>query len=103
MSKYHNIKRDVDGIEFDSIAEANRYGDLKLLVKAGIIHNLELQKPYSIEINGVKICKYIADFSYISQDGKAVVEDVKGVRTPVYRLKCKLMLAVYGIRITEVA
>ena len=46
--------------------------------------------------------KYIADFTYITKDGKFVVEDTKGIRTDVYRIKRKLMLQVHGIQIREV-
>jgi hypothetical protein len=45
---------------------------------------------------------YIADFTYFEKDGQQVIEDVKGVRTPVYRLKKKIIEAEYGIAITEI-
>ncbi len=99
--KYGNKKTEVDGIKFDSKREAVRYGVLKLLVTAGLITDLRLQVPYQITINGVKVCKYVADFVYIDQ-GKEVVEDVKGMKTPVYNLKKKLMLACFGVSISEV-
>ena len=99
--KYGNKKTELDGIKFDSQREAVRYGALKLLVTAGLITDLRLQVPYQITINSVKVCKYVADFVYIDQ-GKEVVEDVKGVKTPVYNLKKKLMLACFGVCISEV-
>lgn len=104
--KYGNKKTEVDGIKFDSKAEANRYEKLKALEKSGVIKGLELQKTY-------KLCKgrwnngkpfsisYKADFVY-SLDGDIIVEDVKGFRTEAYQLKKKLMKAVYGIEITEI-
>jgi len=63
-SKYKNRKTVVDNIEFDSEREAARYGELKLLLLAGEITDLELQVPYEIEVNGVPVCTYIADFRY---------------------------------------
>lgn len=100
-NKYHNRKTVVDGIVFDSKAEASRYGTLKLFSQAGLITDLQLQVPFLIVVNGQKICKYIADFVY-TEEGRQVVEDVKGVRTREYVIKRKLMAAVFGITITEV-
>ena len=103
MSKYRAIKTEVDGIKFDSKKEANRYDQLRLLEKARQISQLELQPSFRIEINGVKVCDYKGDFRYV-EDGKTIVEDVKSEITrklPVYRLKKKLMYAVYGIEILE--
>lgn len=99
-SKYGNKKAERDGMSFDSIAEAERYDELCLLERAGDIHKLETQVSYTLTVKGVKICDYIADFRY-RQGGQVVVEDVKGVRTPVYAIKRKLMLAVHGITIYE--
>lgn len=100
MSKFGAIRTEVDGVVFASKREAARYQDLKLLQKAGKIQNLELQPSYPMIVNKQKICVYKADFRYF-ENGKEVVEDAKGVRTPIYRLKAKLMLACYGIRICE--
>lgn len=104
--KYGNKKTVVDGIEFDSLWEAKRYGQLKLLLAAGEISNLRLQVKFPILINGVKVCTYIADFVYIDLKktdvfGNAVevVEDAKGFETETFRLKKKLMKAVYGVEI----
>jgi hypothetical protein len=99
-SKYGNKKTVVDGIKFDSMAEATRYSVLKILQASGLISSLRLQVPYAITVNGRKICRYVADFVYI-EDGKEVVEDVKGMKTPVYNLKKKLMEAVFGVVILE--
>jgi len=68
---------------------------------AGEIINLELQPKFPIEVNGIKICTYIADFRYKERDGTEVVEDCKGFKTDVYRLKKKLVKAIYGIEILE--
>jgi hypothetical protein len=101
MSKYGNVQTVVDAMTFDSKAEARRYGELKLLEQAGVIRDLVCQPKYPIVVNGKKICDYIGDFSYV-EGGKVTLEDVKGVRTPAYRLKRKLVYACYGIEITEV-
>jgi len=109
-NKYKAIKTEVDGIVFDSKKEAARYSVLKMMQKAGQISRLELQPVFKIEINGKKICTYKADFQYIDKNirgmdgqyGAMVVEDVKGMKTPVYRLKKKLVEASYpGTVITE--
>jgi hypothetical protein len=102
MSKYHAIRVEVDGIVFASKAEARRYGELKLAELSGSVSALELQPKFPLIVNGKKISTYIADFRYI-ENGRTVVEDVKGVRTPVYRLKKKMVEAQYGIEIVEVA
>mgnify|MGYP006232240525 CR=1 FL=1 len=125
-SKYKAVKTTIDGIVFDSKKEAKRYTELKLLEKAGHITHLELQPEYEITINGAKICKYKADFRYFTvraennersynskgewqtptmtgdKEGQ-IVEDVKGFRTSIYRLKKKLVEASYpGTLIKEV-
>lgn len=101
-NKYGAKRTQVDGIWFDSAAEARRWSVLNLEERAGLITSLERQVPYDITINGEHIAKWIADFRY-TRDGVTVCEDVKGVRTPVYRLKAKLVQAIHGIRITEIA
>lgn len=123
-SKYGNRKTVVDGITFDSKKEANRFRELQLLERAGKITALQrqvkyvlipTQREFSNEIykKGAhqghfkpgkvleKECSYIADFAYF-QDNKYVVEDTKGVRTEAYKIKRKLMLERYGIKVKEV-
>jgi hypothetical protein len=103
--KYHNEPTTVDGIRFASKKEANRYGELKLMERAGEIEGLKLQPRFVISIDGEDICTFVADFSYMSLQivpARQIVEDVKGVRTPVFKLKKKLMLAVLGIEVVEV-
>lgn len=100
--KYRNELTEVDGVTFASKAEARRYGELKLLEYAGEIYGLILQPRFVLEVNGVKITTYVADFEYRDREDRRTVEDVKGVRTTVYKLKKKLMYAVYGIEVTEV-
>lgn len=102
MSKYKAIPVEIDGIRFASQAEGRRYAQLKLLERAGEISRLELQPSFKCEINGKLICTYRGDFRYFTKDG-CITEDVKGVRTPTYRLKRKLVEALYpGVTITEV-
>ena len=62
--KYNNIITEIDGIKFHSRKEANRYTELKMMIRAGEITQLELQKQFKIEINGLKVCTYICDFYY---------------------------------------
>lgn len=102
-SKYRAKKTTIDGISFASTKEAERYLELKLLESSGKIRDLELQPKFPMIINCAKICTYIADFKYYDVDKKDyVVEDVKGFRTPIYKLKKKLLLALYpGINFIE--
>ena len=101
-NKYKSIKVEIDGIKFDSKKEAARYGQLKLLKRAGEITKIELQPRYDIIING-KFCGfYKADFRITWKTGAVTIEDVKGMKTPVYSLKKKIIEAMYGIKIVEV-
>ena len=95
-SKYKNVKTN----GFDSKKEAARYQDLVLLEKAGQIASLKTQVKFALVVYSYPICNYISDFVYWEK-GDEVVEDCKGIRTPVYRIKKKLMKAIYGIEIKE--
>tara|TARA_E500000318_G_C3518396_1_gene195336 strand:- start:472 stop:846 length:375 start_codon:yes stop_codon:yes gene_type:complete len=101
--KYGNKKVTVQGIKFDSKWESERYLYIKSLERAGRVRNLELQVRFALEVNGQKICTYIADFRYekenINGDWETIVEDAKGVETPEFKLKKKLMKACLGIEI----
>ena len=101
-NKFGAVKTEIDGISFASKKEASRYSELVLLLKDKKIDALMLQTPFLITLNGIKICKYLADFTYTDQQGKFHVEDVKGMRTAIYRLKKKLVEAAYSIEIEEV-
>lgn len=92
--KYKAQRTEVDGIKFASKKEAARYKELKLLLEAGDIADLKLQPKFPIELEGQKICSYIADFEY-TEDGERIIEDVKGYQTPIFKLKKKLFHAVY--------
>ncbi len=100
-SKYRAVRTTADGLSFASKKEATRYCQLKLLQTACTISNLRMQVPYKLIVNGVLVCRYISDFEYVEK-GISVVEDAKGYRTREYRLKKKLMLALFGITIREV-
>lgn len=122
-SKYHNRKTRVsNGQIADSRKEARRYEELLLLQRAGKISNLRTQVPYELIPaqyetyerygkngnrlkDGIKLVEravnYVADFVYIENE-KTIVEDTKGVRTPDYIIKRKLMLHIHGIRIQEI-
>ena len=100
MTKYHAQRTEIDGVTFDSKGEAARWQELKLLERAGQISGLERQIKYALVVNGVKLGAYVADYRY-TENGEQVVEDFKGVVTPVYRLKKKLMKALYSIDVLE--
>ena len=107
MSKYHSTPTEVNGIRFDSKREANRWAELRLLERAGKIEKLKRQVKYllipSQYRDGKCIereCSYLADFVYVN-DGHLMVEDCKGFRTPEYKIKRKLMLQLYDIRLVE--
>lgn len=115
-SKYSAIKTRVDGITFDSRKEARRYQELLCLAKAGEICQLQLQPKFDLGVvnqfsgDVVKVGTYTADFDYIrcapklASGWKRIIEDVKSpaTRTTVYRLKKRMVEAIYGITITEV-
>ena len=102
MSKYNSVVCYSGDIRFASMKEMRRYNELQLLVKAGEIGDLKLQVKYPLVVNDVQICNYIADMVYTDyRTMQTVVEDVKGMKTPVYRLKAKLMKACHGIDILE--
>lgn len=109
MNKYFNRKVTVDGIKFDSIKEANRYLDLKVLKKVGLIKEVELQKVFELQpkyINNkgehIRAITYKCDFFYYDiKKEKYIVEDTKGFRTDVYKLKKKLFEYQYPDLIIE--
>ena len=108
--KYHNKKILLDGIVFDSKKEAKRYNELRLLEKGKIISNLELQKIFELQpkyVNcigqHIRAITYIADFYYFDKVyNKWVVEDTKGFKTEVYKIKKKLFEYKYNLIIKEI-
>lgn len=104
MNKYKAQPTTVDGIKFASKREAERYGELKLLERAGEITNLVSHPRFALVVNGFHICWYTADAGY-TEAGKPVIEDVKSPATAKradYVLRKKLMAAIHGIEIREV-
>lgn len=117
--KYNNKKPVVDGITFDSKAEAERYFELVILEKSGEISELKRQVKYVLipeqrepdytdkkgKVHKGRLlereCSYFADFTYKDHNGSLVVEDTKGMRTREYIIKRKLMLYKYGIIVKE--
>lgn len=101
-SKYNAKKTIVDGHPFDSKREAERYCELKLLERGNEIRDLVLQPRFLLQDKFVdkqgdthRKIEYVADFLYIDKDDKAIVEDVKGVLTDVYKIKKKMFLKIY--------
>ncbi len=102
-SKYGNKFTIVDGIRFDSKAEAKRWGELKLLERANQISDLERQYRFKLAIGEQLIATYVADFRYFDRaKSEWVVEDVKGVRTAEFKIKAKLMKALHRVEVVEV-
>jgi len=101
--KYGNKKVVINNIKFDSKWESERYLYLHALERAGTVRKLELQVRFNLIVNDQKICAYIADFRYERENKTGVweeiVEDAKGVETPEFKLKKKLMKACLGIEI----
>jgi len=107
MARYQGNRplRCSQNVMHQSTAEARRCNELHLMQQGGLIQELEAhpQPRFDLEVNGVKVCKYLADFQYVdAETGQTIVEDVKGWRTEVYKLKRKLMLACHGIEVEEV-
>lgn len=105
-SKYKNVKttRIIDGqaVVLDSKAEAKFYDDLLIRHRKGEVCLITVHPVYEIAVHGKKIGKYVADFSFLEKRtiGKAeswqqVTVDVKGVQTAAFRLKWKLVKALY--------
>lgn len=106
-NKYSAKREKVDGLWFDSKAEAKRYRELKIMLTAGIIEGLQMHPRYALktveEDTGrvVVVGHYVADFWY-KRAGQPVVEDVKGLRTETYEWKKRHFAAQYGMEITEI-
>lgn len=108
--KYGAVPTEVDGIRFASKAEARRYAELRLLEQAGEIKQLECQPRFPLHgacagapSMRAKVGDYVADFQYREgPNGILVIEDVKGVKTALYRWKKKHFEAQYGLTITEI-
>ncbi len=107
MSKYGNRKVEKNGEKFDSVREYERHLVLLDMQKKGEIRNLQRQPVFVLEVNGMRVCKYIGDWRYSSttyhiapsgrqvECAQEVVEDAKGFQTPEFKLKWKLCKAIY--------
>lgn len=97
MSRAHKYgaipKTTSDGIRHASTAEARRWDVLKMIERAGAIRDLQRQVTFPLLVNGVQIGKYVADFVYYWPNSDRVIEDVKGVETPMFRRSAKHMAA----------
>lgn len=101
-SKYRAQPTVVGGVRFASKREARMFSELRLLERAGAIFCLCRQPRFPLRVNGLLICTYVADASYYERaTGRFHVLDAKGFRTPVYELKRKLFLALYGLTVEE--
>lgn len=104
-AKYGNRVTYVDGVAFASKKEAERFGYLRMLEQASVIRDLEAHPRFQLVVHEQDCGYYEADFAYIDADGQRIVEDVKSAATrklPTYRLKVRLLWALYGLRVMEV-
>lgn len=110
MSKYRNKPCQVGAEKYRSQRERDRHQALLMMQRTGRIADLKREVPYELA-PGVKIIgekrkrpavRYVADFLYRDmRTGSLVIEDAKGVQTPLYRLKKHLMKTVHGIDVVE--
>lgn len=91
-SKYRNKKTEVDGINFDSILEANRYCELKMLMASGKIQGFGRQPSFVLDISGRR---YRPDFIVCGKDGRLWVEDAKGMETAEFKSKRRMWEKAY--------
>jgi len=107
--KYNAKGRHVGEVWCASEAEAVRYEQLLDMAERGLVSRLETQVPFILTVNNQKICTYRCDFRYrwhgpevIDPRGIPIVEEVKGMETPEWKLKCKLVEAIYGFKISVI-
>lgn len=102
-NKYNNKKVTIKDLIFDSKKESYRFMQLKVLEMSGKITELKLQPQYILQ-NGFtdnfgkkhRSIEYRADFEYHNtEENLTIVEDVKGMKTDIYKLKKKLFLYKY--------
>ena len=99
-NKNKSVLTVVDGITFQSGAEARRYGQLSMLQRAGLISDLKAHPKFSIKVNDIDICSVLLDFSYVdTKTGKTIIEDVKGLDNSTSRLKRKLVEAIHSFKV----
>ncbi len=100
-SKYGSRRVPHDEHMHDSVGERDRCFVLQRLEAEHAIVCLNIHPVFHLKVDGSHICDYIPDWDYYDENGAHVVEDFKGVATPVYRLKKRLMLALHGIDVKE--
>jgi hypothetical protein len=105
-NKYGAKRCEEDGYQFASLAEREEYRRLKLRALAGEIEDLEVHPAYPFVVNEQKVGRFTLDFGYFDKAlGRRVIVDVKGgraTRTEAYRLRVRLLKALYGLEVTEV-
>ncbi len=94
VNKFGARKVTIGGETYDSTGEANRHAQLKLLERARVIQSVSRQPRFTLCVNGEEVCEFVGDFAYF-ENGRQVIEDFKGVVTPLFRLKRKLFKALY--------
>lgn len=95
--KFNAKRTELDGIKFASKKEAAYYSELLIRIKIGEVLFFLRQTPFHLP-GGVK---YVCDFTEFHSDGTVWFVDVKGMRTPTYKAKKKMVEALYPIEITE--
>jgi Protein of unknown function (DUF1064) len=101
-SKYNNRKVEREGRSYDSVSEAKRGAELLEMQKMGLISTLQFQVKFEL-LDGFKDklgkkhrpITYIADFVYFDEKGNQIVEDRKGFKDAVYKIKKKMLLHRY--------
>ena len=94
-SKFGAKRQEYNGIKYHSKGEAGLARDLDFRVRAGELKSWRRQVPISLDVNGMHICNYICDFELTYPDGTIEYLEYKGFETPVFRLKRKLLEALY--------
>lgn len=105
-NKFGAIKTEYKGRIYDSKKEAKRAFELDAMIRAGEVIKVEYQPKYELVVNGTKVSNYFGDFRVYYPDGRVEVEDVKGLKRgasyQIFRLKKKLVKAIFGIDIIEI-
>lgn len=94
LRKFQNHYVILDHLTFDSLREAQKYSQRVWLLAQNIISDLIVHPRFELRVDGQKVCSYVGDFRYTHKD-KKIVEDIKGVETPVFKLKAKLFRILY--------
>lgn len=105
--KYNAKGEHIDGIWFASKAEGVRYRQLLALQERGLIDTLRCQVKFAVTLGNQHMFNYVADFEYrvldeLGREQRSVIEDVKGMVMPIYKLKRKMVEAQHGITIIEI-